>query len=202
MAYEPRSLSAERMVQELVEIDDSLAGCATPQDENVIIVVGGAALLLQGETDRAVTRDIDVLLATPAMSHAIATSDVVNMRVRAYGDCIPYNYEDRLRELDLGLANYRVGTPSLEDLVVMKLYGCRDNDLEDLRSEALLSKLDWDRLDDLVLSPDEARGSILSDDDYLALVAGYRDYRAAFGPSSPPAQPWPEAARWRGRWRP
>lgn len=52
--------------------------------------------------------------------------------------------------------------PSTEDLVVMKLYAQRPNDLQDIESAAAGKKLDWNLLEHLVYDPDEAAASALS----------------------------------------
>ena len=67
-------------------------------------------------------------------------------------------------------------TPSLEDLVVMKLYAWRGKDVDDLTSDGTLSCVDWDLLDYLVTSDNEARASVLSNMMYQTLLYRYQEY--------------------------
>ena len=100
------------------EARELLGECATkPQ----VVIVGGSAFVLMGQTDRA-THDIDVLSLPNGLGELIKQYGM-NLDVAAYSDCLPYNYEDRLIALDIGDCYLEYLVPSLEDLVVMKLYG-------------------------------------------------------------------------------
>lgn len=193
--WKPKEITRNEILRRLAELNAELDNLQSHSEELALIVVGGSALLLRGQTDREATKDIDVLDAPKSLFSYLRPDDIINCDARAYGDCIPYNYEDRLEVLDLGFPKLIVGTPSLEDLVVMKLYASRENDDVDLHSERLLKDLDWERLDSLILSPDEARASILADQDYRRLVLTYREYREECGPTAPPAFDWPYSLR-------
>lgn len=196
-SYGPPKVSRDAVVRRIVELDETLQSDPLATEDAAMIVVGGSALLLRNQTDREVTRDIDALSATRSVRTHVAQDDIINFDVAAYSDCLPYNYEDRLEELDLGLAKLHVGTPSLEDLVVMKLYASRGVDDQDLTSARLLEDLDWDLLDRLVLSEGEARASIGADINYYNLVLIYEDYRDRYGPSRSASYEWPHTLRHR-----
>ena len=67
-------------------------------------------------------------------------------------------------------------TPSLEDLVVMKLYAGRAKDMEDIASPAVLGAIEWGTLDRLVNDPDEAPASALNERNWKDMKANYEDY--------------------------
>lgn len=194
MRYEPERLSADDMLARLHDVDDFMTTDGYKGRMLVMMVVGGSALVLQGETDRLVSRDIDVIDADPILLPYIMRTRDINTDARAYADCLPYNYEDRVRQIEERFDNFVVITPSLEDLVVMKLFASRGSDEADLRSDSLLKNLDWKLLDELVLGENEAKASVLADANYRSLVMSYQGYRAAYGPSSEPLLPWPYSA--------
>jgi hypothetical protein len=146
-----------------------------------VIIVGGSALMLHDLTRRPATHDIDVLSYHEALRDILANYRAVNSSVKAYVDQIPYNFEDRLVRVDIETATVEYLTPSLEDLAVMKLYGWRPNDQEDLESPGLLGELDWEKLDQLVYDPDEAQASALSQRRYREMVAVYEEYARKHG---------------------
>lgn len=141
------------------------------------VIVGGAALMLQGLTDRPVTHDIDFIGISVELLPIMKEYRAMNLHAATFADNLPYNYEDRLVELDLHTRAVRFLSPSLEDLAVMKLCSFRPNDQSDLESAALLRHLDWGRLDYLVRDPGEAAASIMSERQYQELLYQYREYR-------------------------
>lgn len=58
----------------------------------------------------------------------------------------------------------------------MKLYAWRSKDVDDLTSDGTLSNIDWNLLDYLVTSDNEARASVLSDMTYQTLLYRYQEY--------------------------
>ena len=167
-------MDAAEMRDVILDIDDKVS-------ENngwhpSMIVAGGCAMILNGWSSRRNTDDIDVLDCDRDLNDVLSEFPQVNCNVNAYGDQIPYNYEDRLREMPIDTSAVSVLTPSLEDLVVMKLYAWRGKDVDDLTSDGTLSCVDWDLLDYLVTSDNEARASVLSDMTYQTLLYRYLDY--------------------------
>lgn len=146
-----------------------------------IVIVGGSAFLLHDLTRRPTTHEVDVLSCHEALRGIISNYRALNQAVTAYMDQIPYNFEDRLIRVDIETETVEFLTPSLEDLAVMKLYGWRPNDQEDLESPAFLSRLDWDLLDRLVYDPDEARASALSPRRYREMASVYEGYARRHG---------------------
>lgn len=167
-------MDAVEMQDVILDIDDKVS------EHNgwhpSMTVAGGCAMIMNGWSSRRYTDDIDVLDCDYDLNDVLREFPQINRNVNAYSDQIAYNYEDRLCKMPVDTNTISVLTPSLEDLVVMKLYAWRGKDVDDLTSDGTLSCLDWDLLDYLVTSDDEARASVLSDMTYQTLLYRYLDY--------------------------
>lgn len=162
----------------LLSIDEEASLLLGDSGERLdVILVGGGALILRGLTGRTVTHDIDVFEMNAQLREIISNYPEVNENAAVYCSQMPYNYPDRLCELDIPTQLVRYLTPSLEDLAVMKLYAYRPNDIADLNSEEFLNALDWEQLDRLVRDPDEALASTPSERGYGEMVCAYELYR-------------------------
>ena len=139
-------------------------------------VAGGCAMIMNGWSSRRHTDDIDVLDCDYDLNDVLREFPQINRNINAYSDQIAYNYEDRLCKMSVDTNTISVLTPSLEDLVVMKLYAWRGKDVDDLTSDGTLSCVDWDLLDYLVTSDNEARASVLSNMMYQTLLYRYQEY--------------------------
>lgn len=95
-------------------------------------------------------------------------------------DQIPYNFEDRLVELDIETTSVRFVVPSLEDLVIMKLYAQRPNDIQDVESAAKADLINWDLLEYLVYNDDEARASTNIERRYNEMVDAFERFKEAW----------------------
>lgn len=168
-------MDAAEMRDVLLDIDDKVSEERSEWHPSMN-VAGGCAMILNGWSSRRYTDDIDVLDYDRDMNDVLREFPQVNGNVNTYGDQIPYNYEDRLREMPIDTSSVSVLTPSLEDLVVMKLYAWRGKDVDDLTSSGTLACIDWDLLDYLVTSDDEASASVLSDMTYQTLLYRYHEY--------------------------
>ena len=172
----------ERLVELLLTMDEEATLLLAEDGKRYpVVIVGGSAFLLHDLTNRPTTHDVDVLSCHAALRGVLANYAAVNGAVAAYADQIPYNFEDRLVRLDLPTKAIDFMTPSVEDLAVMKLYGWRPNDQQDLESPAMLDAIDWDKLDQLVRDPDEAMASALSPRRYQEMVFVYEDYARRHG---------------------
>lgn len=170
------------LVSTLLGIDEEawlLLGNRSPKPR--VVVVDGAAFMLRDLTSRRVTHDIDVLQADEAVRAIIANYPQVNEQVRAFSDQIPYNFEDRLVALPILSKAIEFLTPCVEDLVVMKLYAQRPNDMQDIDSAVSGGSIDWGLLDSLVFGEDEAKASSLIERGYGEMVRAYRDLKARWG---------------------
>jgi hypothetical protein len=113
--------------------------------------------------------DVDVLELSTEVEELFAGFDF-NTRVKAVLDCFPYNYEDRLELVDIPSKSIRYFTPSIEDLIVSKLYAYREKDIEDLRKIKDSKQYNKELLDKVVI---EARESAITDRRYLEMVDLY-----------------------------
>lgn len=145
-----------------------------------VVIAGGCAFILRGLTRRPVTHDIDVLEVDARLQQILEGYFVVNEAVSAFSDSIPYGYEDRLEDMLPETRCVRFYAPSLEDLIVMKLYAWRPNDVADLTSDIVLQTVDWDLLERLVYAKDEAIASCLCDRRYREMVATYEQYKSRY----------------------
>lgn len=169
------------LIEILLGIDEeaSLTLGNSPHKPTVIIV-GGAAFLLRDLTNRKVTHDIDVLSIDEELKAIIASYPEVNQSVSAYMDQIPYNFEDRLVELNIGTTTVHFVVPSLEDLIIMKLYAQRPNDIQDIESAAKSNLINWDLLEYLVYSGDEAKASTNIKRRYNEMVDAFKRFKEAW----------------------
>jgi hypothetical protein len=143
-----------------------------------VIIMGGSAFVLSGFTLRA-THDIDVL-SVPSNLMTLLQKYDMSSSVASYSDCLPYNYEDRLKPIALEDTFLQYLTPSLEDLVVTKLYGMRPPDLQDITSQGVLRTIDWNLLERLVYDPHEAYASALSERRYKEMVYAFEQYKKEY----------------------
>lgn len=172
----------DRLIELLLTIDEEASMLLSTKGRHYpVVIVGGSAFLLHDLTNRPTTHDVDVLSCNAELRSVLTNYAAVNGRVAAYADQIPYNFEDRLVKLDLPTRVIDYMTPSIEDLAVMKLYGWRPNDQQDLESPAMLEALDWEKLDKLVYDPEEAQASALSPRRYREMVSVYEDYARRHG---------------------
>lgn len=170
-------LGIERLTKLLLDLDEEarlVFGCL--EKKMPLIIVGGSAFILNRLTKRPVTHDVDILSADRRLMGIVAAYPELNGNAAAFCDTVPCNYEDRLVSLDLPTTTVAYFVPSLEDLAVMKLYAWRPNDIDDLTNTDFLAKVDWEKLDHLVMDAGEARASCLSDRRYNEMLATYRRY--------------------------
>lgn len=175
-------MEREALAQMLLDIDEEAYLTLDKKDIHPqVVLVGGAAFLLRRITSRQTTHDVDVYRADEAVSKILERYPALNGGVAAYSDQIPYNFEDRLAKLDLDTRTIEFVTPSIEDLVVMKLYAERPNDVQDIDGAVQSGRLDWDKLEHLVYGDNEAKASALSDKRYREMTEAYERLKARYG---------------------
>ena len=135
------------------------------------VIVGGSALLIRDIITRG-TLDVDVLEVSKEVEELFAGFDF-NTRVKAVLDCFPYNYSDRLELVDLDTKSIQYYTPSIEDLIVSKLYAYRDKDIEDLEKIRKSKKYNQILLDKIVI---EAKLSAITERRYIEMVDLYNSF--------------------------
>lgn len=168
------------LIQRLLDLDEEADLLFEDSERLHLIIVGGGALILMEYISRA-THDIDAIDASKKLQ-AIMESYDINTRVQTYINNFPFNYEDRIRPLDIKGKKIDFYTASLEDIVIAKLYSYRDSDARDLESPLVLQNIDWDLLDHLATAEDEAKCTALNDRAYDSFLFHYRQYRERFCP--------------------
>ena len=139
-----------------------------------MIIVGGSALILLETISRA-TQDIDVLDASKEIRGLLEKYDI-NCNVQTYINNFPFNYEDRLVKLPIESRKIDFFCASLEDIVIAKLHSARETDRQDIINPNVINAIDWDLLERLALSEDEAKSSALNDRSYRDFIADYEEY--------------------------
>jgi len=142
-----------------------------------VIIVGGGALVLRNYISRS-TDDIDVLEADKRL-HGLMERYDMNGGVNAHIFSFPYNYEDRAEPVWTG-EKIDYFTASLEDIVISKICGGRDRDLEDL--EEVVKDIDWELLDNLANNEEELSLISMSERGYLDFKACYESFKKRYYP--------------------
>ena len=131
---------------ELLDALEQLGERCPPESE--IVLAGGAALILGGYIERGTSAG-DVIDADPRLTEiADLVAEVADERrlpgtwlndgVRGFLDVLPPDYRHRLEEVAT-FENLRVLRLGRLDLIVMKFFALRPQDLEDLASLAPLA---------------------------------------------------------------
>jgi hypothetical protein len=165
-----------RLLERLEGFDRAVA-LQFPEHVFELVIVGGGALVLLGVLSRP-TDDIDTIRFPNELLSLMQDFDLSG-RVVAYADHFPYDFEDRLCQVDSDFKAIRCHTASLEDLIVSKLYSDREVDRSDIREAAVLDALDWNRLASAV---EEAELSCLNERRYREMLLRYDEYRKECGP--------------------
>jgi hypothetical protein len=174
-----KEYNEEALIKRIRDFDEEarvrLNGCAPSAS---VVIMGGSAFVLSGLSDR-LTRDIDVL-SVPRELTEILDAHQMNTHVSAYIDSLPYNYENRLVDLYITNTFLQYLRPSIEDLIVTKLYAMRPPDVKDLSSPEVINQIDWNLLEHLIYNKDEAKASALNERRYDEMVQAYKYYKAEF----------------------
>lgn len=171
------------IIEKLKRVDEDLffEFGPSPAKKPYVVIVGGGAVMLRGLSDKMASKDIDVFKYEEAAAAYLFSDPDINAQSGAYELNMPYGYEDRLVEVDLGLRSLRVFTPSAEDLAVMKLYRWEEPDKIDLYSPEFVKALDWGLLEKIVYDPDEALGSRVCepryDSEYRRMADNFEEYK-------------------------
>ncbi|MCL2826685.1 MAG: DUF6036 family nucleotidyltransferase [Eggerthellaceae bacterium] len=178
-------MNKETLTKQLQELDENAQIIlGIPKRKYSVIIIGGAAFLLNDLTSRGTTYDIDVFFADNAIRGILGTDPNLNFQCGVFSENIPYNYEDRLQKLPIHTKVIDYYSPSPEDLAVLKLFRWQDRDIQDLTNPQFLEKLDWELLDRLVNDPDEIRASRIPEaakDRALSIfLENYLQYRKGF----------------------
>ena len=145
-----------------------------------MIIVGGSGLVLLETITRA-TQDIDAIDASVEIRDLLEKYGA-NLRVSAFINHFPYNFEDRLHKLPVGGRKILFYTASLEDIVIAKLFSERPKDRQDLISSEVLNHINWDVLKYLATDENEVKASVLNERAYQDFLHDYHEYVGRYGP--------------------
>lgn len=106
----------------------------------------------------------------------------INTNVQTYINNFPYNYEERIKPLDIKGKIIDFFTASLEDIVIAKLYSYRPTDREDITSPTVVNAIDWEKLRFLATSEGEAKASALNETRYKEFLYSFEEYERRFRP--------------------
>ena len=163
-------MNKKELEQRMIELD-TITHDLYPGLTFECVIVGGSALLIRNIITRG-TLDVDVLEVSKEVEELFASFDF-NTRVKAVLDCFPYNYADRLELVNIETKSIKYYTPSIEDLIVSKLYAYRGKDIEDLEKIKKSKKYNKILLDNLVI---EARLSAITERRYKEMVDLYIEF--------------------------
>ncbi len=182
-------MNKQQMIEKLKRIDEAAffrLGESIKRKAEVVII-GGSALLLGDLSAKETTKDVDVLQisADEGVREILYSDPDINGMCQAYSQNVPYNFEDRLRRVELSTLAIDFFILSQEDLAVMKLYRWEDLDIADLTSRRFLETLNWALLEQLVYDPDEAASSRVAeperDLELRQMRANFEQYRRRCG---------------------
>ena len=162
------------MIERLKRVDEDADLMFDDDSRFSMIIVGGGALILLNKITRA-TQDIDVIEVSHEIYSLLEKYDI-NCNVQAYSSNFPYNFEDRIVKLQIESRKIDFYCASLEDIVISKLHSNRDTDRQDVLSPGVIQALDWDILDHLARSEDEAKANSLNERSYSDFLADYEEY--------------------------
>jgi len=176
-------MDRNKLIENLIDLDEEAYLLFSNKDGSVshrfeVLIVGSSSLIIRGLIIRA-TNDTDILKA-PGQLLPLLEKYHMNMRVVAYLDSFPYNYEDRLERLPISGRIIDYYSPSLEDLIVSKLYRNEAVDLEDFKDILASTSLDWELLEKLVYDENEARASMMALRRYAYMVDAYRAFKEEY----------------------
>lgn len=170
----------KELIQRLLEFDEEVNLMYDNDIKWRIIIVGGGALVITEMLSRS-THDIDVIDAPSHLVDLMADYDI-NTRVQSYINNFPYNYEDRIKRLEIKSKSIEFYTASLEDIVIAKLYSVRPKDKSDITDPVVLSNLDWDLLHRLATSDDEAAASKMNEFRYQEFLNDFYEFERRYRP--------------------
>lgn len=169
------SLDRDEIVKRLLQVDKDMSIIDTTPDIYSCVIVGGSALVLMKKIYRS-TPDIDSISASDEIKLLLEAYNI-NMNVTAYRVNFPESYLNRIIKVDIPTKKVKFYTVSLEDLVVSKLCGMREKDIEDIENELVFKDLNWDLLDELV---EEVCYGMLTDYDVNVLRESYKNYKERY----------------------
>jgi hypothetical protein len=168
------SMQLSDLLNSLTELDADLMTVYGFDRRFEITIVGSSPMILMGvlAANRRTT-DIDVLEAPEEVLSFLELYNMNTMVATFLYSC-PETWQERKQKLEFEGDCLSVYTMSLEDLVIMKLLAFRERDKDDLLGVIESGKLDWRKLNNLILNPQELRINMPREDVWEELLVRYR----------------------------
>ena len=164
----------EDLLERLARLDEDADLLFDDDRRFRMVIVGGSALILLETITRA-THDIDALDVSPEIMDLLEKYDI-NTRVSTFINNFPYNYDERLVPVKVDGRRIDFYTASLEDIVIAKLYSGRPTDVQDIIDPKVIEMIDWNRLEYLAKSEEEAQASAINPFRYREFLDSYERY--------------------------
>lgn len=169
--------SREEILEVLLKFDSDAKEALNEEYVNAeMIIVGGSAFILLELTQRETTYDIDYYKASPSLTDVLEKYPVMNGQFAAHSNSLPYNFEDRLVELNIGSKFVNYFVPSLEDLVITKIRAWREPDITDITSINVTSKLNWKKLFNIATSIEECTTLAAQTEQYKEMIYCLKEF--------------------------
>ena len=172
-------LNREELISRLKDMDKEAYLSFRGDHRYQVTIVGSGALILPGYIERK-TLDIDSIYVSQELYPLLEKYDF-NIRAETYINCLPYNFEDRTILFFEGDKIYYY-IPSLEDVVIAKLCAARPEDKEDVISQDVLNKIDWDQLEYLATDDGELKAASMNERNYKDFLHDFNEYMKRYKP--------------------
>lgn len=137
------------------------------------IIIAGSSSLILNKVNIMATIDIDILRITDLLDPSLLDEFDMNTRVQCTEDCLPYNWEDRIKPLNLNTKVIQYYLLSIEDAVCSKNAAYREKDKNHLMVENLANQIDWKQLK---LCAEEMEWSSLNHKNFQWFVHRYNQF--------------------------
>jgi len=124
---------------------------------------------------------MEVLDNSMILRGLMPTYDMYN-RLEHYMDILPNNFAQRLNKLDLGTDCIDYYITSLEDTIVTKLFSSAPEDYLDIIRPEVVEAIDWDILNHLATSEEEAAKDEADNKLFIEFFRKYYEYERKYRP--------------------
>lgn len=142
--YDP-TLTENDLLERCLKLDRALFFQANQKgisiDRKISIVIAGSSSLILNKVNITSTIDIDILRISDWLDKELLEQFDMNTRVQCTEDCLPYNWEDRIKPLELNTKVIQYYLLSIEDAVCSKIAAYREKDKNHLAVKNLANQI-------------------------------------------------------------
>lgn len=150
MAFYDPTLTENDLLERCLKLDRVLFFQANQKgvsiNRKINIVIAGSSSLILNKVNIMATIDIDILRISDWLDKELLEQFDMNTRVQCTEDCLPYNWEDRIKPLELNTKVIQYHLLSIEDAVCFKIAAYREKDKNHLAVKNLANQINWIRL--------------------------------------------------------